>query len=165
MEEDAVVDMTMIGAAEAVDFPSLEFEKVAARVDTGAKTSAIWASEAQLHRDQLHVIFFGKGAHHYTGEEVMFDHFEKVVVTTSTGEMDERYKVQLVVVMGGRRVRGAFTLADRSKQVYPVLIGRNILLGKFIVNVKERHEWLRREKSQPKISKNKSKAFRDKDHA
>lgn len=163
MDDGSVVGMTLVGAAEAVNFPALGFEKVAARIDTGAKTSAIWASEVHLHHDRLHVIFLGKGARHYTGKEVIFEHFDTAVISTSTGEMDKRYKVQLVVTIGSRRIRGYFTLADRSMQVYPVLIGRNVLLGKFIVDVRERHEWLRREKPQSKAAKDKFKAFHDKE--
>ena len=36
----------------------------------------------------------------------------------------------------GRRIRATFTIANRQTQVYPVLIGRNVLRGKFIIDVK-----------------------------
>ena len=47
-----------------------------------------------------------------------------------------RYKVKIPVVVKGRKIKANFTLADRSAQVYPVLVGRNILRGKFVVDVK-----------------------------
>ena len=34
-----------------------------------------------------------------------------------------------------RRIRAHFTIANRRTQVYPVLIGRNVLYGKFVVDV------------------------------
>jgi hypothetical protein len=72
----------------------------------------------------------------HTGKAVQFDHHDVTVVSTSTGETQQRYKIRLLVRIKGKKVRAWFTLADRSTQVYPVLIGRNVLLGKFIVDVK-----------------------------
>ena len=65
-----------------------------------------------------------------------FQDFDSVVVTSSNGQSQERYKIRLLVKLKGKKVRAWFTLADRSTQVYPVLIGRNVLAGKFIVDVK-----------------------------
>ena len=49
--------------------------------------------------------------------------------------LQQRYKVKLRVILDNRVINATFTLADRSSQVYPVLVGRNILRGKFIVDV------------------------------
>jgi hypothetical protein len=48
---------------------------------------------------------------------------------------EERYKVKLLVVVNNRQIRAWFTLTDRSKRSYPVLLGRNVLHRKFIVDV------------------------------
>jgi hypothetical protein len=140
-----------IGRAEAVDFPELAVDSVSARIDTGAKTSAIWASQAEERNGQLEVVFFDKQSSYYSGETVIFDEFDRTVVASSTGQLQTRYKVRLLVKIKGKKVRAWFTLADRSTQVYPVLVGRNILLGKFIVDVKRgkalRHEEQKRTES------------------
>jgi hypothetical protein len=125
-----------IGRSETTSFPELPVEAVHARIDTGARTSTIWVSQAHERDGALQVIFFGKGSPHYTGTVVTFKEFDRIVVTNSTGHMQTRYKVRLLVKLKGKKVRAWFTLADRSTQVYPVLIGRNVLLGKFIVDVK-----------------------------
>jgi hypothetical protein len=124
-----------IGRAELIDFPELHFTAVPARIDTGAKTSAIWVSAAQREGDMLRVVFFGEGSPFYTGEPVLFDTFETAVVASSNGIAQQRYKVSVLVMLAGRKIRASFTLADRSSQAYPVLIGRNVLRGKFIVDV------------------------------
>jgi hypothetical protein len=130
-------DKKVVGRAEGLSFPELGFESVSARIDTGAKTSAIWASQVNKEGDQLKVVFFDEQSDLYTGHVVTFNEFETTVVASSTGHTQARYKVRLLAKLKGKKIRAWFTLADRSSQVYPVLIGRNVLLGKFIVDVKK----------------------------
>jgi hypothetical protein len=130
-------DKKIIGRAETVAFPELGLPNVHARIDTGAKTSAVWASRVQVQNGVLEVVLFDPSSEHYTGETLTFEQFEPVIVASSSGHAQQRYKVRLLVRIKGKKVRAWFTLADRSSQVYPVLIGRNVLLGKFVVDVKK----------------------------
>jgi len=127
--------LTIIGRAEEVSFPSLGIGTVHARIDTGAQTSSIWASKTRVEDGRLAVVFFGKGHKAYTGEEIWFDDFSQTVVASSNGQVDLRYKVRATMKIAGRRIRARLTLADRSAQVYPVLVGRSALRGKFVVDV------------------------------
>jgi hypothetical protein len=129
----------LIGRAEVLSFPELGFEGVHARIDTGAKTSALWVSSAVVRDGKLHVVFFGESSPHFTGTTHIFDEFERSAVANSTGHIQKRFKIVLLVKLKGKKVRAWFTLADRSTQVYPVLIGRNVLTGKFVVDVKKGH--------------------------
>lgn len=129
----------IVGRAERLSFPELEVENVPARIDTGAKTSSIWVSKVTFKDGSLVAVLFGEDHELYTGKEIHFDKYDLTVVSTSTGEEQQRYKVRLLVKIKGKKVRAWFTLADRSTQVYPVLIGRNVLLGKFVVDVKKGH--------------------------
>lgn len=126
----------IIGRVEQISFPELEGGAVSARIDTGAQTSAIWVSRAEVVGDRLEVIFYGKGHPNYTGEVHYFDEFSHGMVASSNGQAEARYKIRLLLKIGGKKIRARLTLADRSTQVYPVLIGRNVLRGKFIVDVK-----------------------------
>jgi hypothetical protein len=130
-------DKKVIGRAELVTFTELEVADVPARVDTGAKTSAVWASSVHVQDDLLEVVLFDPSSDHYTGKTLQFKQFEPVIVASSSGHTQQRYKIRLLVRIKGKKVRAWFTLADRSSQVYPVLIGRNVLLGKFVVDVKK----------------------------
>jgi hypothetical protein len=129
----------IIGRAEKLNFPELEISDVPARIDTGAKTSSLWASEVVERDGKLTAVLFGQGNPAHTGQPVTFTEFDTTIVASSTGHTQERYKVRLLVKLKGKKVRAWFTLADRSTQVYPVLIGRNVLLGKFVVDVKKGH--------------------------
>ncbi len=124
-----------IGRVEEVEFPELGIV-VHARIDTGAKTSALWASKISIGANGgLTAVLFGEEHPEYTDKELYFEEYERTVVSSSNGAAETRYKVKLLVKLAGRNIRASFTLANRSTQVYPVLIGRNVLLGKFIVDV------------------------------
>jgi|SRR5688572_5999196 len=126
-----------IGRAEKVNFPELGFSHVPTRIDTGAGTAAIWAeSVKEAPGGGLDVVFFGPSSPFYTGNVQHIDEFGQTEVRSSNGQTEVRYTIRAKVVIGGKKILATFTLADRSTQLYPVLIGRNILRGKFIVDVK-----------------------------
>ena len=124
-----------IGRAENVKFPEVIDKIIGARIDTGAKTSSIWGSAHVMEDGRLAVTFFGEDYEHFTQETHFFDEYRQAIVASSNGQSQLRYKVRLLVVIRGRRIRGWFTIADRTTQSYPVLIGRNVLTNKFIVDV------------------------------
>ncbi len=125
----------LIGRAEKISFPGLDVERVPARIDTGAKTSSIWATGIKEHDGVLSFKLFGKASSFYTGEEHTTSQFEKTVVASSNGHAQERYKIRILIKLKGKKIRARFTLADRSTQTYPILVGRNVLRGKFVVDV------------------------------
>lgn len=125
----------IIGRVEPVALPEVGIEESYARIDTGAQTSAVWATSVDLKDGRLGVKFFGEGHPLYTGKIHYFDTFTSTIVASSNGHAEKRYKVKLLVCISGKRIRARFTLADRSRQVYPILIGRNVLRGKFVVDV------------------------------
>ncbi len=123
---------TLIGRAEKVKFPELGVV-AHARIDTGAQTSSIGVLSTRETSEGLEVVF----ANELSPAKVtkLFRHYERVIVASSMGHQQTRYKVRLSIVIRRRRIRATFTLADRSTQVYPVLIGRRALNRKFIVDV------------------------------
>lgn len=124
-----------IGRSEVIALPELGFEKVPARIDTGAKTTSVWASGIVVSGSKLQFVLFDKQSALHTGQVITVGQFEEVVVASSIGEPQQRYRVKMLIKLKGKKVRARVTLADRSQQTYPVLIGRNVLRGKFIVDV------------------------------
>lgn len=125
-----------IGQVETINFPELDGLQLKSRVDTGAQTSSIWASKIEIVDGKLKVIFLCDGAPGYSGKMYTFRDYSTTIVVSSNGHHEQRYKIKLSVNLLGRRINANFTLADRSAQVYPVLIGRNVLRGKFVVDVR-----------------------------
>jgi hypothetical protein len=128
----------IIGEIEHINFPEISSKSVIARIDTGAHSSAIWVSSIVKTNQGLEVIFFDKHTDYYDGQPIIFSEYSQTIVRSSNGIHEKRYKVKLLVVIDGRRIRAWFTLADRSKQKYAVLIGRNVLRSKFVVDVSKK---------------------------
>lgn len=126
---------TPIGQTAEIILPEISLTHLVARVDTGAKTSAIWVSGVTEIKGGLEVLFFGEGVPHFRPQTAIFKDYGDTIVTSSNGTSEARFKVKLTCRVDGRSIRAWFTLADRSTLTYPVLLGRNLLRGKFIVDV------------------------------
>lgn len=109
---------------------------IPAKVDTGADSSSVWASEIEVNSNgQLEFCLFAPQSPFYTGERITATDFTIKQVRNSTGDVTIRYQVPLSITIKRRRVRANFTLADRSRNRFPVLIGRKTLQNKFLVDV------------------------------
>jgi len=127
----------IVGRAERIDFPEGKIVGVPAKIDTGAYRSSVWASDIREENGLLKFKLLGPESAYYSGEECETDKFEIVEVENSFGHKENRYSISLRVRLGPKVVRSNFTLADRSKKTYPVLIGRKLLRGRYIVDVSE----------------------------
>ena len=130
-------ELTVIGRAERADLPDLNVSGVPVKIDTGADASSIWAHVIERRDENLHVVFFDETSAFYTGEEHVFtaDEYSVTRVANSFGQREIRYKIKLRIRVCKRLINGTFTLSDRSKKLYPILIGRTLLNGKFLVDV------------------------------
>ncbi len=126
---------TIIGRAERVDFPKGKVLGVPAKIDTGAYRSSVWATNVYEKDGQLYFTLLGPESEFYSGEELRTDEYELVDVENSFGHVEQRYSIMASIRLAGRRVRTNITLSDRKNKTYPILIGRKLLRGKFIVDV------------------------------
>ncbi len=118
-----------IGRAEYVTFPELGIKSVSAKVDTGADSSSVHADNITEDKNGLSA--------HILGSKIQFtpSQYSTIRVENSFGSREDRYKVKLAVRIKGRTIRGTFTLSQRADKTYPVLLGRRLLAGKFVVDV------------------------------
>lgn len=123
--------MTTIGRAEKIEFPEAGLTNVPAKVDTGAFSSSVWATNIREEDGILYFCLLD------STKELSTDKFEMLDIENSFGHSEVRYGVKLWVVVKGRKVRTIFSLADRSNKTYPVLLGRKLLRRKFIVDVSQ----------------------------
>lgn len=132
---------SVIGRDTKVDFGD-KIIGVPAKVDTGADSSAVWASEVFVDKTgKLHFKLFGKKSRFYTGEDIVKENGDYTVtsVKSASGENVIKYNVRLPVVIEGKELVAKFGLSKRSTHNYPILIGRRTLLkGKFIVDVSKK---------------------------
>jgi glutathione synthase/RimK-type ligase-like ATP-grasp enzyme len=124
-----------IGTIELVSLPDDGVQDVPAKVDTGADSSAIWASNITEHNGRLSFTLFGKVSPFYTGAVLNTRDYKVISVKNSFGQVEFRYKVKLKLVLDGRTIQATVNLANREHNRYPILIGRRTLQGKFVVDV------------------------------
>ena len=138
--------MKVIGSNTLIDIIG-HANGVYAKIDTGADSSAIWASNISVDpKGILHFTLFDEASEHFTGEVITRKDYSAVVVRSSNGQSEVRYRTHFVIMLGGKRIKVLFNLANRSRNHFPVLIGRRTLVKKFLVNVTKREV-------KPKLSK------------
>jgi hypothetical protein len=159
--------MDTIGREVTVDFGE-EIKNVPAKVDTGADSSAVWASDIFVDQEHvLHFKLFDKGSQYYTGQEHTTKEYSVAMTKSSLGEKQLKYRVKLVVTIAGRKIKTGFGLSDRSTHNYPILIGRKTLKGKFLVDVSQNENLIKVEKNTPsglnsEMKKNPYKFYKEK---
>lgn len=159
---------TVIGKHTFIDFVG-RVADIPAKVDTGADRSSLWASNIEITKDhKLQFVLFDKASPFYSGEVITMNKFKVSHVRSSSGHEQIRYRVHLPILIHGRRVLASFTLADRSRNTFPVLIGRRTLDGKFIVDVSKAEKATRFKKRKRRLNDELEKdphAFYKKYHA
>lgn len=129
----------LIGRIEWVSLPELKI-KHKARIDTGAKTTSMHAEniEEVEQRGELFVKFQTVDEDGKKVEVVRKVDMTQKVSNTS-GFVSKRYVVKEKVKLGNIEREVLVNLNDRSKMDYKFLVGRNLLLGRFIVDVARSH--------------------------
>lgn len=129
----------IIGATELVHFPDLGWHEVAARVDTGAATSSIHCSKVKVvQKDGKAKLSFYLDVKNGAPKQVFsVTDFKERTVRNSFGHTEKRYVIKTAIVIAGRKIRTEFSLADRRSMSFPVLLGRRLLKGRFIVDVSQ----------------------------
>ena len=137
-----VTDATpIIGAVEwaYVEPGDLFFE---ARIDTGAETSSIHAEDIQLlEKDGKRYVRFSL-QNPESGEKIQLErrlHRRIVVKQNVDAPPDRRYVVRMWVTLGATRTWLDVSLSDRDDFEFELLLGRNMLMDDFVVDVSKKH--------------------------
>lgn len=129
---------TVAGWREWVSLPGIGVEWIKAKLDTGARSSAIHAFHMEeLQRDgALWVRFlvhpWQRSAEDGTWAELPVH--DRRVVRSSTGHEQERYVVLMDLSLVGREITAEMTLSRRDEMGFRMLIGREALRQGFLVD-------------------------------
>ncbi len=132
-------EKVLIGRVEWIALPDIKI-KLKARIDTGAKTTSLHAVniEEVEQRGELFVKFQTVDADGKVVELVRKVGTTQKVSNTA-GVVSRRYVIKEKLKIGGIEKEVLINLNDRTKMEYKFLIGRNVLLGRFIVDVARSH--------------------------
>ena len=118
--------MDIIGANTFVEIEGIS--NIPAKIDTGAKSSS-------LHTDYVSILEDGTLSFGFFGNDIRTKDYKVVLIRSSNGEEQLRYRTSVTIKIAGRKIRTMVTLADRSKNDFPVLIGSRAIKNKFLVDV------------------------------
>lgn len=130
----------VIGVLERVDIPAWGVRGVHARVDTGARSSA-------LHVDALRELGGGRvsfelgleGQGGKRSKPIEAPIARRGRVRSTSGKLETRIFVHARVVLGGTEHRIEIGLVDRRHMQNPMLLGRSALAGRFWVDPGRRY--------------------------
>jgi hypothetical protein len=127
--------MQTLGRSDRVDLPGLGLENIHAKIDTGAYTCSLHCSRAEVVDDKLEFVLLDEEHPEFTGMKFTVKKFSQREIKNSFGEAEMRYVIKTTIKIFDRKIRAEFTLSDREKLRFPVLLGRKILRNRFLIDV------------------------------
>ncbi|WP_395345078.1 ATP-dependent zinc protease [Ningiella sp. W23] len=133
----------IVGALELCDLPLLSIENLNVRVDTGAATSSLHVDNIDefVRDEETWVSFDIHPDIHDVDEIVRREARVKAVrkVKSSTATKERRYLIETDIALAGQVWNINLTLTDRSEMTYLMLLGREAMSGRLIVDPEERY--------------------------
>lgn len=130
----------VVGWRELVSLPELGLTGIPAKIDTGARTSSLYAHVLDdFVRDGERFVRF---AVDWGGERRFCEaiHVDLRGITSSNGDKQTRFVIKTPLTIGKLQFRAEISLADRSQMQFPMLIGRSALRRRMVVD--SGHSWL-----------------------
>ena len=126
------------GWREWVRLPGLGVKNVKAKLDTGARTSALHAFDlTEFERDGAEWVRFSVHPWQRSAEDAVFVEcpvHDRRVVRSSTGHEQERVVILTDLSLVGRTISTEVTLTRRDEMGFRLLIGREALRQGFVVD-------------------------------
>lgn len=128
----------LIGWREWAGFPDLGVSRINAKIDTGAKTSAIHAfriQEVQVN-GAAHVEFYLHPVQRRKRPEIFCSApvRDKRMVRSSNGQEEMRYVIETKMRLGDHLWKIELTLTNRDAMGFRLLVGRDALRRKFHID-------------------------------
>ncbi|WP_317164335.1 ATP-dependent zinc protease [Sphingobacterium sp. SGG-5] len=132
----------IIGRHEIVDLPELGMYNIYAKIDTGADTSVLHCEDFSIFEKDGHRFITCHICPHLEDDEVLtltFPVHRERVVKSSFGQTETRHIFITKIRLFDRLYDIKLSLRDRSSMSYPMLLGRNFISGKFLVDVSRKN--------------------------
>ena len=135
------IDKLITGSEEWCRFPDLSIPAVKARVDSGAKTSSIHALNIQtFQRDGSSWVRFDVCPLQDNRKTVVNCEapiHDRRTIKSSNGTSEKRYVIKANLVVGDHSWDVELTLSNRDTMGYRMLLGREAMVGRLVVDPEE----------------------------
>lgn len=133
--------LPVLGWREWLALPELNLPPIKAKIDTGARTSALHAFFVDPYKQgKQQWIRFGIHPHpHDSALAIECDAIvkDRRVITDSGGHRQRRYVIETPMIIGQQRFLAELTLTNRDTMKFRMLLGRTAMNGRFLVNPAE----------------------------
>lgn len=128
----------IVGWREWLALPALNIPAIKAKIDTGARTSALHAVFTErFEQDGKAMVRFGVHPLHSSAAiEIVCTAplLDERVVTNSGGQSELRYVIETLIGFQGVTWPAEVTLTNRENMKFRMLLGRTALAGRFLVD-------------------------------
>ena len=136
-------NLKIIGSEEWCSFNQLKIPAICARIDSGAKTSSIQATNIKLIKKN------GEDWVRFTVYPLQENSLIKVIcraklvgkrsIKGSFGISEERLIITSAITIGKDTFEIELSLANRNTMEFRMLLGRAAISGRYIINTAEKH--------------------------
>lgn len=129
------MELVLIGWREFVDLTTMKLNGIKAKIDTGAKTSALHAEDIEYFtKDGKKYVKFVFRNENGKKRTIKSKFIEERSVKSSTGQTTIRPVVKTKIKMGSKEFEIELTLINRDLMGFKMLIGRDALNNHFLIN-------------------------------
>ena len=130
--------LQVVGWREWLSLPELGVDHIKAKVDTGARTSALHAFLVEPYRQHGSQWVRFRIHPWQRNSDIVVECTAPVkdhrVVSDSGGHRERRYVIETLLTLGGVSWSAEITLTDRESMQFRMLLGRTALDGNFLVD-------------------------------
>ena len=128
----------VLGWREKIALPDLGITEIKAKIDTGARTSALHAFRIKPFRrgGKRFVRFYVHPVERHRAPELLCEApvIDERTITSSNGKQEQRYVVETTLEIAGARWSIEVTLTNRDEMGFRMLLGRQALKRRAVVD-------------------------------
>ena len=135
---DKSVQLPMLGWREWVALPQLGIPQVKAKIDTGARSSALHTVDLQPYsKGAENWVMFVVETKQKQGGQCVECHAlvkDRRVVSDSGGHKQRRYVIETPLIFGQHLIQAEITLTNRDSMRFRMLLGRSAMSNVFVID-------------------------------
>jgi hypothetical protein len=132
-----MADVITLGWRERLALPQFGIVALKAKLDTGARSSSLHVDELETFtRDGDTWLRFVVGLGRRSANKMQCEAqaCDRRVVVDTGGGRSERWFIRTEIMLAGQHFEVDMNLTDRRHMLFPMLLGRTALVGRFAVN-------------------------------